>query len=205
MFSCLRRDDDSVLWSPVDHWIFDESIDSLLHEACNDARVASLCSSPSGCMQSKACKLLVECAGDYDIHALLIRRYSKRASFEAAQDEAYRAIALLSIVRGAFPAATATALKTILNAWCTAGNFSSAVGACVFCGLENGDSMEQFSKCGHLNDVAQRCCRQALPEVSVHIAPMRASNYANACCTLSTCAATSAGTCLLVSEPDPEC
>ena len=105
----------------------------------------------------------------------------KRVSEVEALEEADRSLALLNLVRGTFPAVAAATLKTVLNAWCTAGNFSNEEGICVFCGLENSDHLNHFSHCEVLSSTASKCFKHFLPCVDRHLVAIHELKYVNAC------------------------
>ena len=115
------------------------------------------------------------------MHSLFHNRYTKRADGDVAMDEATRSLAFFNAVRGSPPAVISATLKSVLNAWCTAGNFGATVGPCVFCQTVGCDTLDHFAVCAQLCRVAGQCLHASLPEVDRHLVPVHGTSYVSAC------------------------
>ena len=74
------------------------------------------------------------------------------------------------------PSLCSAALKTIVDGWCTPGNFGNTVGSCPFCGSEENDKLEHFATCAGVGEAVRFAWRIDMPSLDRHLVPYSADD-----------------------------
>ena len=108
--------------------------------------------------------------------AVLQKRFARKSTHVVATAEVSRALRLLGCASKMKPSLCSAALKTIVDGWCTPGNFGNTVGSCPFCGSEENDKLEHFATCAGVGEAVRFAWRIDMPSLDRHLVPYSADD-----------------------------